>query len=108
MNETKYLIIRITNSNQLANGERTILKTKIKNFNYKKVRIPGDTSNSIFTVTAAICFRPNDLGTGGHYTCFSRNFRGNNWHNISDNIKTNAKIFLQNLQGVYLLYLTKN
>ena len=105
-----FLIIRITNSIIKKNGQSIYLKTKISNFDSKKIVIPNDPTKTIFKVNAAICFQPSDKvnpSMGGHYTCWVRGKIENKWFQLSDTVVSEHMNFPRNLNNVSILFLNK-
>ena len=107
----QYLIVRISNSIIKPNGEEVYFKTKILNFNENCVSITGDASGTNFKLNSAICFQPTNESkpsSGGHYTTWSRlKNHTENWIHISDTLGTIKSKFINNLQYVSILFLSK-
>lgn len=85
-------------------------KVIVKDFDENCVIIPGDESQTIFTVQAAIKhipFNKNNVDEGGHYVCCRRTVQNKGWLMISDTFSEFYNVFDKTLEGVYLLFLQK-
>jgi ubiquitin C-terminal hydrolase len=86
------------------------ISSKIKDFNWKQINIPGDFENNNNQLSAAITFQPsfhkNKLN-GGHYEICQRAHYGNSWNFISDNYAKTYKNFMLNNNSIYMLFLEK-